>query len=123
MGENRLFSIGFIGVSACLLGYNCRYDGKSKKNNDLIKQLIPPKPASKKIVLLCPERLGGLPVPRDPSDIIGGDGFGVLDGKAKVINIFGVDNTKAFIDGAYAALKKVKKYNVSICFLKANSPS
>ena len=107
-----------IALSACLLGLNCRYDGKSKKNSALIKLL-----ESEKIIPICPEQLGGLPTPRAPSNLIGGNGFDVLDGKAKVINIYGDDNTEAFIRGAYAALNIIKAHEIKRCFLKDKSPS
>jgi uncharacterized protein YbbK (DUF523 family) len=62
-------------------------------------------------------------VPREPSRITGGDGFDVLDGNAEVINIHGTDNTKAFIGGAYAALKMFKENGIERCILKDKSPS
>ncbi len=107
-----------IALSACLLGYNCRYDGKSKKNSALIKLL-----ESEKILPICPEQLGGLKTPRAPSNLVGGDGFDVLDGNAKVINTYGDDNTKAFIEGAYAALDMIREQKIKRCLLKDKSPS
>lgn len=41
---------------------------------------------------------------------MGGDGEDVLDGKAKVIEKSGKDVTKQYINGAYAALKKLKSW-------------
>lgn len=107
-----------IAVSACLLGHNCRYDGKNKKNLALVKRL-----ASFEVLPVCPEQLGGLPTPRNPSNLVGKDGFEVLDGKTSVVNIDGADNTKAFINGAYAALAQIKAHNITRCFLKKKSPS
>jgi len=107
-----------IAISACILGYKCRYDGKSKKNLALIKLL-----GSEKILPICPEQLGGLPTPRAPSNLVEGNGLDVLDGKAKVISSFGDDNTEAFIKGAYAALDMIRAHNIKRCFLKDKSPS
>jgi uncharacterized protein YbbK (DUF523 family) len=107
-----------IAISACLLGYKCRYDGKSKKDSALIKLL-----ESEKIFPICPEQLGGLPTPRVPSKLVEGDGFDVLDGNAKVINTDGDDNTEAFIKGAYAALDMIREQKIKRCFLKDKSPS
>ncbi|MBU4011954.1 MAG: DUF523 domain-containing protein [Proteobacteria bacterium] len=107
-----------IAVSACLLGFNCRYDGKCKKNSALIKLL-----ESEKILPICPEELGGLPTPRAPSNLVEGNGFDVLDGNAKVINSYGDDNTEAFIKGAYAVLDRIRKQKIKLCFLKDKSPS
>lgn len=75
------------------------------------------------MLLICPEQLGGLPTPRAPSKLVGGDGFDVLDGNAKVINTYGDDNTKAFIQGAYAALDMIREQKIRRCFLKDKSPS
>ena len=49
--------------SACLLGINCRYNGEIKPNEKVIK-------LSKKetLIPICPEQLGGLPTPREPSE-------------------------------------------------------
>ena len=58
-----------IVVSACLLGFNCRYDGKSRPDEDLISCAL-----RKLFVPICPEQLGGLSTPRVPSEIIGGGG-------------------------------------------------
>ncbi|MBW2568485.1 MAG: DUF523 domain-containing protein [Deltaproteobacteria bacterium] len=107
-----------IAVSACLLGINCRYDGKSKQNSDILQRL-----RTEKFLPICPEQLGGLSTPRSPSMLVDGDGFDVLDGKAKVINLKGIDNTKAFIDGAFAALDQMLLRNITRCFLKNKSPS
>ena len=107
-----------VAVSACLLGFNCRYDGKSKQNPAILKRL-----KGEEILPVCPEQLGGLPTPRVPSILVDGDGFDVLDGKAKVINLKEIDNTKAFIDGAVAALDQMLSHNITLCFLKDKSPS
>ncbi|MGE4572404.1 MAG: 2-thiouracil desulfurase family protein [Candidatus Izemoplasmatales bacterium] len=43
-----------IGVSACLLGVGCKYNGKHNLNIDLIRAL-----KGKELVLICPEVMGG----------------------------------------------------------------
>ena len=55
---------------------------------------------NRKSSALCPEQAGGLPTPRDPSEIIGGDGQNVLEGKARVITDKGQDVTENFLAGA-----------------------
>ena len=50
-------------VSACLLGCACRYDGQSKPHplaQELAKRGL--------AVPVCPEQLGGLSTPRNPSE-------------------------------------------------------
>ena len=78
-----------VRVSACLLGTPCRYDGKSKADARVLAlaeryELIP----------VCPEQLGGLPTPRDPSERQG----------ARVVMASGRDVTKNYRRGAEAAL-------------------
>ena len=97
-----------IAVSSCLLGINCKYNGKANYNEEIVKlkekyELIP----------ICPEVLGGLPIPRVPSEIINN----------KVINQEGMDVTKNYIEGANKALQILKDNNIKIVILKAKSPS
>ncbi|MDR1160512.1 MAG: DUF523 domain-containing protein [Syntrophomonadaceae bacterium] len=105
-------------VSACLLGINCKYDGSNNWRPHLLKTL-------EKIPLLpvCPEKLGGLPIPRCPCEIAGGQGSDVIEGIAKVINKEGKDVTGNFLLGAERSLKLAKKHHVSAVLLKNRSPS
>jgi len=86
-------------VAACLLGVGCRYDGKSKKNEDIIKSV-----KGKAFLAVCPEQLGGLPTPRARNYSVGGDGRAVLDKRARMRNADGKDVTDDFIRGAEAVL-------------------
>jgi len=81
-------------VSACLLGVNCNFEGKNWLNVELQAEFM-----KGPLFPVCPEVLGGLGVPRVPSEIVGGDGGDVLDGKAKVVNMLGVDVTEQFVKG------------------------
>lgn len=95
-------------VSACLLGVPCRYDGQSKPCPDmemLQKQhtLIP----------FCPECIGGLPTPRDPSEIVGD----------AVISRSGRDVTAEYRRGAEEALKICRMFDCRVAVLKEKSPS
>lgn len=105
-------------VSACLAGIEVRYDG-GHCLTDKVRMLVEEGQA----VTVCPEVLGGLTTPREPAEIIGGNGEDVLDGKAKVIDITGKDVTENFMKGAYIALEKAKKLNATLVVLKENSPS
>ena len=97
-----------IGVSSCLLGINCKYNGQSNYNEG-IKKL------KERYVLIpiCPEVLGGLPTPRIPSEIQG----------HKVINKQGIDVTSNYHNGAQKALQILKDNNISVVILKSKSPS
>ncbi|QTR84337.1 DUF523 domain-containing protein [Bacillus cytotoxicus] len=107
-----------IVISACLAGIACRYDG-----NDNLVSKIDELLQKEDTVLVCPEVLGGLPTPRPPAEIIGGNGDDVLDGKARVQDKNGNDVTDAFIQGAYKALETIKDLNPAYIILKERSPS
>ncbi len=97
-----------IVISACLLGENCRYDGKSKPNEKALELV-----SKYCLVPVCPEVLGGLPTPRKPSEINGD----------RVVMIDGTDVTCEYCLGAEKALKIAKENEITLAVLKARSPS
>ena len=105
-------------VSACLVGIPCRYDGDSCPH-DLLQALA----MQGDILPLCPEVLGGLPTPRPPAEIQGGDGDDVLEGRARVVNTEGKDVTAEFLAGAQKALHVAHRWGIKVAILKARSPS
>ena len=105
-------------ISACLLGVRCRYDGGDSRNETAIKQ-----GDQYEFIPVCPEESGGLPTPRPPAEIIGGDGSDVLDGTAKVMTADGMDVTEAYLKGAYHALRVAQSNAATHVVLKARSPS
>lgn len=105
-------------VSGCLCGVNCKYDGGNNLNEEILNLL-----KEGKAIIVCPEQLGGLTTPRVPSEIVGGTGKDVLEGKAKVMGKNGVDVTEAFLKGAYETLKIAKEIKPEYVILKAKSPS
>jgi uncharacterized protein YbbK (DUF523 family) len=105
-------------ISACIAGIFCRYDGQTRRREEIIALV-----QSGKALAVCPETLGGLKIPREPAEIVGGDGFDVLDGKAKVMTCDGEDVTTEFVNGAQAALSLCRRYGARKVFLKSKSPS
>ncbi|MHB8916745.1 MAG: 2-thiouracil desulfurase family protein [Desulfocucumaceae bacterium] len=105
-------------VSACLAGILCKYNG-TYNNDEVIIQLVEKGLA----VPICPELLGGAGVPREPNEIVGGDGHLVLDGKARVMSASGLDCTGLFIRGAEKVLEVAEKHKVEAAVLKERSPS
>lgn len=99
-------------VSACLLGINSKYDGT---NNYLVK--LDEYLKGEEFIFMCPEQLGGLCTPRNPSEIK------YVDGKRKVFTNDGVDVTENFEKGAQEVLNICKKYNIKKTILKSGSPS
>ena len=105
-------------VSACLVGVDCRYNGGSNLDKDLLDFL-----KNKQYILVCPEQLGGLPTPRYPSEIVGGDGGDVLAGLCRVKDNQGNDVTEPFVKGAKETLKIAELYKARTAILKKRSPS
>ncbi|WP_457574097.1 DUF523 domain-containing protein [Desulfolithobacter sp.] len=105
-------------VSACLTGLCTRYDGCIKYSKPCMEALAP-----YHWIPVCPEQLGGLPTPRPPADLCGGDGFQVLDGRARVLTRDGEDLTEAFVRGARQVLLLAEMLNINLAFLKKGSPS
>ncbi|MBU5316936.1 DUF523 domain-containing protein [Clostridium bornimense] len=105
-------------VSMCLCGVNCKYSGGNNYDETVLKIVN-----EGDAIPVCPEIMGGLGTPRIPHEIVGGDGFDVLEGRAKVISKDGDDNTVAFIAGAEKVLEIAKKLNVKEVIFKSKSPS
>jgi len=105
-------------VSACLLGIHTTYNGRAHPQAALVALA-----ARGRVVPVCPEVAGGLPVPRPPAEIVGGDGDDVLDGRARVVTIEGENVTEAYLRGAECALVIVRRYGITTAILKQRSPS
>ncbi|MEN6325937.1 MAG: DUF523 domain-containing protein [Syntrophomonas sp.] len=105
-------------VSACLCGFNCKYSGGNNLN-PYFRRLM----EEKMLIPVCPELLAGLSIPRRPSEIIGGSGNDVLDGKARVINNEGIDLSQHFLTGAQKTLQTARESNADMVVLKSRSPS
>ncbi|NLL70813.1 MAG: DUF523 domain-containing protein [Epulopiscium sp.] len=99
-------------VSACLAGVNCRYNG-SNTVNEWVRKLV----EQGKAIAVCPEQLGGLPIPRACCEIID------KEGKKKVINKDGQDVTKEFIKGAKKTLVIAQTIGAKKAILQSKSPS
>lgn len=95
-------------VSACLLGENCKYNATDNRNENVIK-------LSEKhtLVPVCPEFFSGLPVPREPAEIVG----------TKVMSRSGLDWTDKFRDGAEKSLYIAEENGCRVAVLKERSPS
>ena len=106
-------------ISRCLLGHPVRYDGGASGPYTRLAQWQ----AQGRVIALCPEVAGGLPTPRAPAEISGGQGEHVLEGMASVQTIDAEDVTEAFVSGARQALALVREHGIRIAVLKAHSPS
>lgn len=97
-----------VAVSACLLGINCKYNGGNNR-----KETVAALADRYDLIPICPESLGGLPCPRDPSEICGD----------RVVMKNGTDVTEAFRLGAERALRIAEENRCTVAILKQNSPS
>lgn len=95
-----------IGVSACLLGQNVRFDGTNKLNKDVINII-----SGCKVIPICPEVFSGFNVPHDPIEIK----------ENQVIDQLGNNYTKMVATGSEKALELVKECDFVI--LKSKSPT
>ena len=95
-------------VSMCLLGVNCRYDGGGKAMKGIAELM-----ELAELVPVCPETLGGLPIPRVPSERVGD----------RVLAKDGGDVTANFVRGAKESLKLAKLFGARRVLLKERSPS
>ncbi|MBQ2667618.1 MAG: DUF523 domain-containing protein [Clostridia bacterium] len=95
-------------VSNCLLGCTCRYKGDDCRNEQILALA-----ENHTLVGVCPEQMGGLPTPRDPSEIVGN----------QVISSAGKDVTAEYTKGAETALFLAQLNRVDFAILKAKSPS
>lgn len=99
-------------VSACLAGKKCRYDGGDCRD-DRIAGLLKEGQA----IPVCPEVLGGLPVPREPCEIVRENGL------TRVMSLSGKDKTREYRRGARETLELAEKHGLKKAVLKAHSPS
>ena len=97
-----------IMVSACLLGENCKYNGRNNLDEGLRQKL-----SGHEVIPVCPELEGGLPVPRVPAEIVSG----------RVVTRDGADVDSAFRLGAEKVLETAKRENPDLIILKSGSPS
>ena len=110
----KIFPIAKPAASACLCGHKVRYDG----GDCAVQSALP-----ERVLPICPEVMGGLPTPRAPAEIVGGDGHDVWAGRARVLDAHGVDVTEDFKQGAKLALQRLQAAHIDTVYLKSKSPS
>jgi uncharacterized protein YbbK (DUF523 family) len=106
-------------ISSCLLGQPVRYDGQSKElHNSTLDRWM----SEGRLVPICPEVCGGLPIPR-PAAEIAGLADEILTGLGKVKTEDGEDVSRYFLMGAEHALALCRREKIRVAILKENSPS
>ncbi len=98
-------------ISACFLGEKVRYNGEIKK---LTHPLLTHWKKQNRLISICPELAGGLPVPREAAE---------KQADGKVITTSAKDVTSAFELGAKRALLLCQQHKIKYALLKESSPS
>lgn len=101
-------------VSACLLGVKCGVNGDNYGEYPSVLKLL--KYDNVKFIQFCPEDIE-FGTPREMCDIYGGDGFDVLEGRAKVVTTSGIDWTDGMIKASEKMLDIALKNNVELAIM------
>src|SRR5215216_113600 len=102
-----------IGISACLLGHEVRWDGQHKRDGWLVEVLGP----RVEWVPVCPELEIGLGVPREPIRLVG-------DPRApRLVSESGVDLTRRMRSWVEQRARELAALDLSAYVLKSGSPS
>ena len=95
-------------VSACILGENCKYNGKSNRNQRVIDYL-----KDKEILPICPEILAGMKTPRPCAEIVNGI----------VMDENGNNAHSEYVHGVEEALNQIKDEDIDLVILQSRSPT
>jgi uncharacterized protein YbbK (DUF523 family) len=90
------------------MGKNCKYNGGNNYNPKVDEFLT-----GKEIIMICPEMLAQLGIPRNCAEIANG----------KVIDIMGKNVDKDYRRGVDLALRKVQNEQIDLAILQSRSPT
>ncbi|MCQ2547184.1 MAG: DUF523 domain-containing protein [Clostridia bacterium] len=97
-----------IMVSACLMGENVKYSGGNNLHEKVLRYV-----EGHEVIPVCPEVMGGLPIPRAPGEIVDG----------VVRNEDGTSVDFEYRSGAAKALEIAREEGIDIAILQSRSPS
>lgn len=95
-------------VSSCLMGINCKYNGKNNKNQSVIHFL-----KEKDVICICPELLTGMGSPRPCVELV--------NGIAMDENGNNVD--REFRSAVALALSQIQNEEIDFAILQSRSPT
>ena len=95
-------------VSACIMGENCKYNGKNNKNSAAIHFL-----KDKEVISICPEVLAGMETPRSCAEIVNG----------RVVDENGNDVSLEYDKAVSTALSKIQNEEIDLVILQSRSPT
>lgn len=95
-------------VSACIMGVDCKYNGKNNKNLAAINYL-----KDKEIICICPEQLAGMATPRPCAEIVNG----------VVTDENGNDVDLEYKRAVSMALSQIQHEDIELAILQSRSPA
>ena len=95
-------------VSSCIMGKNCKYNGRNNLNTNVIEFL-----KDKEVIEICPELLANMPVPRLSAELVNG----------VVMDIQGNTVDKDYRYAVQLALEKIKDMKIDLVILQSRSPT
>ncbi len=95
-------------VSACILGENCKYNGKSNRNDAVIEFL-----KDKEVLPICPEMLAHMSIPRPCAEIVNG----------VVTDEHGNNVHDEYTHAVELALSKIQGQDIDLAILQSRSPT
>ena len=95
-------------VSACILGENCKYNGKNNKNQKAIELF-----KNNEIISICPEVLAGMKTPRPCAEIV--NGF-VTDENGNNVH-------SEYVNAVNLAFAKIQNQKIDLVVLQSRSPT
>lgn len=109
-------------VSACLMGFQVRYNGSHKAR---LTDALTRWQREGRLVTHCPELAAGLPVPRLPAEILNAQGAEVMQNRGQIVESDGKDVTAHYQLAAWLALKAAqeKKGALRLCLPMVAPPA
>ena len=95
-------------VSACIMGVNCKYNGKNNENVTAINFL-----KDKEVISICPEVLAGMKIPRSCAEIVDG----------RVVDENGNDVSLEYDKAVAVALSKIQNEEIYLVILQYRIPT
>ncbi|MBQ3194638.1 MAG: DUF523 domain-containing protein [Oscillospiraceae bacterium] len=95
-------------VSACLLGENCKYNGRNNYNAAVVEFV-----KDQEVLTICPEMIAGMGCPRTPIEIV--------DGVLMDRNGNNVD--AAMREAVEKAMEMIRKEEIQCAVLQSRSPT
>ena len=107
-------------VSACLMGFQVRYNGSHKAR---LANALSRWQSEGRLVTHCPELAAGLPIPRLPAEILDAQGADVMQNRAQIVESDGQDVTAHYQLAAWLALRAAQEAGCEAALLTDGSPT